>query len=383
MITPRFIPLVLRQVVRNRTRSFLTVSGTALAMFLFSVVQAMQGGVQQATELTARDTTLVVYRENRFCPFTSRLPEFYMEQIRRIPHVRDVLPMKVVVNNCRTSLDVVTFRGVPARQFMEGYGQKLKFLSGSRDEWLRRSDGALLGHVLASRRGLKVGDRFVAAGITVYVAGIVTSTETQDVNSGYVHLSFLQQSVDQRLGVVTQFQVRVDDPALLGEVAAQIDQEFRTSQEPTATSAEKAFVARAIRDVVVIVSFTRWLGYGCILAVFALVGNSIVLSVQERVKEHAVLQTLGFGQGLIARLIMVEGVLLSAGGGCIGSVAGMILLSWGNFTMTSEGLSIRFAADPVGWVFGLVISSLLGVLAGLVPAWQASRREIAPSFRAV
>ncbi len=41
------------------------------------------------------------------------------------------------------------------------------------------------------------------------------------------------------------------------------------------------------------------------------------------------------------------------------------------------------AADPIVVVVGLTMSVALGVLAGLVPAWQASRREIAACFRAV
>ena len=64
--------------MRHRTRTLLTLLGVAVAMFLFCGVQAMQAGVRQATEATARDTTLVVYRQNRFCPATSRLPEHYL-----------------------------------------------------------------------------------------------------------------------------------------------------------------------------------------------------------------------------------------------------------------------------------------------------------------
>ena len=49
----------------------------ALGMFMFYSVQAMENGVRVATTATAEDATLVVYREDRFCPFTSRLPEDY------------------------------------------------------------------------------------------------------------------------------------------------------------------------------------------------------------------------------------------------------------------------------------------------------------------
>jgi putative ABC transport system permease protein len=71
----RVIPTVLRQIVRSPIRSGLTVAGIAVAMFLFVSVEAMREGVREATQVQAGDTTLVVYRENRFCPFSSRLPQ--------------------------------------------------------------------------------------------------------------------------------------------------------------------------------------------------------------------------------------------------------------------------------------------------------------------
>src|SRR3954463_4474373 len=126
MLSPRFIPLVVKQVVRHRTRTLLTLAGVATAMFLFTAVQAMQAGVREATQTTAKDTTLVVYRQNRFCPATSRLPEYYGDRIAKVPHVLSVVPMKIVVNNCRTSLDVVTFRGVPEDRFVQHYVKNFK-----------------------------------------------------------------------------------------------------------------------------------------------------------------------------------------------------------------------------------------------------------------
>ncbi len=76
MIAPKYIPLVIKQITRHRVRTLLTVAGVSTAMFLFVAVQAMQQGVAKATEETAKETTLVVYRKDRYCPFTSQLPDF-------------------------------------------------------------------------------------------------------------------------------------------------------------------------------------------------------------------------------------------------------------------------------------------------------------------
>ena len=332
----------------------------------------------------------MVYRENRFCPAASRLPQFYTDRIEKIPGVVSAVPVKIVVNNCRASLDVVTFRGVPREDLAgpNGWSSKWQLIAGSVAEWEKRSDSALVGETLAARRGFKVGESFDASGITVTVAGIIRSPEAQDQNVAYVHLDFLQQAgagggKGGGLGIVTQFTVRVDDPAKMEAVAEAIDAEFRAEADPTMTSPEKAFVAQAGADIVEIVKFTQWLGWGCLAAVLALVANAIVLSVQDRIKEHAVLQTLGFRSGLIARLIVSEGMLIGLLGGAIGTGIALAVVHFGNFSLSQGGLSISVSASWSVLAWGLIISAGVGIVAGLVPAWRAGRREIATCFRAV
>ena len=62
-----FLPLVLKHLLRQPLRTLLTVWGVAVAVFIFSAVEAMRRGVERATQVTAQDTTLVVYREHRYC----------------------------------------------------------------------------------------------------------------------------------------------------------------------------------------------------------------------------------------------------------------------------------------------------------------------------
>ena len=381
----RVTPVVIKQIRRNPIRSLLTISGIAVAMFLFCVVESMRDGVHGATVASAEDTTLVVYRENRYCPFSSNLPQFYGDRIERIEGVRSVVPMQIMVNNCRASLDVVTYRGVPEGDLESALESGSSVSEGSLADWSRRGDGALVGEALAVRRGVKVGDRFSAAGVTVYVAGILSSDAAQDRNVAYVHLPFLQESMRRggTGGTVTQFNVKVDDPLAMESVASAIDSEFRYDEHPTSTRSEKAFVGRAARDIIEIVGFASWLGWGALITVFALVANAIVLSMRDRIRDHAVLQTLGFSGGLIGWMVLLEGAILGVAGGAIGTVAAWSFTWFGRFTMTMEGLNVEISSDPMVMGLGIGLALVLGVLAGVVPAWRVSRREIAHSFRAV
>ena len=368
------------QLTRHRVRSLLTISGVASGMFLFTAVETLQRSLGKATEASAADTTLVVYRENRFCPSASRLPEHYADEIRRIDGVREVIPVQIVVNNCGASLDVITFRGVPAT-LLRKFAPEIEIVEGSEEEWQRRDDGALLGEVFAKRRGLKPGDRFDAAGVTVTVSGILRSPFTQDNNVAYVKLPFLQQASRAGLGVVTQFNVRVTASKQLEPVATAIDELFRSGQEPTDTRPEKAFFAETASELVELIGFTRWLGVGAVIAVGGLVANALLLVVRGRVKENAVLRTLGFPGRAIGMLVLSEGGMLGLAGGVVGVGMAAAFLRWQSFTMGNEGQTLAIQPDTTVILVGILAALVLGVVASLWPAFQAMTQPIVKNLR--
>ncbi|MEN9469103.1 MAG: hypothetical protein RL630_836 [Verrucomicrobiota bacterium] len=368
------------QLIRHRVRSALTVIGVASGMFLFTAVETLQRSLATATESTAADTTLVVYRQNRFCPSASRLPEHYADEIRRIEGVREVVPVKIVVNNCGASLDVITYRGVP-EGLLKRFAPEIMIIAGSEAEWNRRDDAALLGEAFAKRRGLKPGDRFDAAGITVTVAGIIRSPFTQDNNVAYVKLPFLQRASRAGLGVVTQFNVRVNSSSDLKPVAAKIDDLFRSAQEPTDTRPEKAFFAETAAQLIELIGFTRWLGMGAVIAVAGLIANALLLVVHGRVKENAVLRTLGYPGRAIGLLVLGEGGMLGLAGGIAGVGLATAFLHWQSFTMGNEGQTLAIRPDAAVVAIGVGAALLLGILASLWPAWQAMSQPIVKNLR--
>ena len=376
----RLVPLSVKQLVRHRVRTLLTVLGIAAGMFLYALIENMQAAVARSTSIEASDLTLVVYRENRYCPSTSRLPLYYEDEIRRIPGVREVIPIQITVNNCGASLDIVTFRGVPPRQLAR-FAPEIRIIDGSREDWERADDGALIGKSFAKRRGLAPGDAFEAAGVRVRVSGVLESPNLQDNDVAYVHLPFLQQASQRGLGEVTQFNVRVEDSALLAEVAAAIDARFATAEEPTHTQPEKAFFAQAARELIELTGFTRWIGLGAVVAVLGLIANAVLLVVRTRIRENAVLQTLGYPDGAIAWLVVLEGLLLGLAGGLLGAGGAMAFLSFSRITFGNEGQIMAVSPDPALFLSGLMLALLLGGLASAYPAWQAARRPIVESLR--
>jgi putative ABC transport system permease protein len=373
--------LALKNLTRNRLRSLLTILGVAAGMFLYSAVQTMQHSLSRATESSAADTTLVVYRENRFCPSTSRLPEHYLPTIERIEGVREVIPIQIAVNNCGASLDVITFRGVPA-EALQKYNPNIKVVEGSYEDFLARNDAALVGQHFAERRSLSPGDKFEAVGVNVTVAGIISSDSPQDENVAYVHLPFLQQASRIGLGVVTQFNVKVESADQLQRVADQIDETFKSDQQPTNTRPEKAFFAETAKQMIELIGFTRWLGLGAVFAVLGLVANAVLLIVRGRVKETAIFQTLGYSRLAIGTMVVFEGILLGLIGGLLGVFGAMTFFHLKSFTLGNEGLTLALTPSLSVTLTGLGVAVALGLLASLYPAWKATSRPLVQSLNA-
>ncbi len=373
------VPLAVKQLVRHRVRTFLTLTGIAAGMFLFAVVENMQRSVSAATSVSASDATLVVFRENRFCPSTSRLPEYYGDEISRVEGVVEVIPVQITVNNCRASLDIITFRGVPPER-LSRYAPELKVIEGSLSDWLDTDDGALVGEHLARRRGLAPGDAFEAAGVRVRVSGILRSPNAQDNAVAYVHLPFLQQASHAGLGEVTQFNVRVTDVTKMDAISADIDRLFATSEDPTYTQPEKAFFARAAQDLLELIGFTRWIGIGAVFAVLGLIANAVLLVVRSRVKENAILQTLGYSATAIGFLVLLEGVLLGLVGGLLGVGGANAMLHYATITFGNEGQLLTVLPQSAVMLQGLALALGLGGLAALVPAYTAAHQPIVKSL---
>jgi putative ABC transport system permease protein len=372
--------LAVKQVSRHRLRSLLTVGGVAAGMFLYTAVQTMQHSLATVIEGEADENTLIVYRENRFCPMTSRLPEHYLPEIRRIEGVAEAIPVQITVNNCGASLDVITFRGVPPEALAD-FNPDLEIVDGSYAAWTERGDAALVGEHFARRRGLGPGDTFEAVGVRVHVAGIARSPLAQDNNVAYVHLPFLQQASRVGLGTVTQFNVRVAEASLLGPVAEAIDALFASDSAPTTTRPEKAFFAQTAHDMIEMIRFTRWIGLGAVLAVLGLVANALLLAARGRIRESAILQTVGFSRRAVGLVMVGEGALLGLLGGLLGSVGAAFFFHLKSYTVGNEGLTLALTPSLAVTASGLSIAILLGLAASIWPAVSVARRPLVESLR--
>jgi putative ABC transport system permease protein len=376
----RFAPYVLKSLWRHRVRTLLTVSGAAVGLFVFAVIGAAQQGLADLTRGQQAERTLIVFQANRFCPSTSRLPEDYGGTIAGLPGVREVVPVQVFVNNCRASLDLVLFHGLPADKLWTT--RRLQVSAGERAAFEQQDDGALVGRVLARRRGLTPGQKFTIGEITVTVSGVFAADSPAGENVLYTHLAFLQRAKGRdAVGVATLFEVGLHADADPDAVARQIDATFRDGRVATDTRPRGAFQTSVVGDLIELIGWASLLGYACVGLVLALAALTAVMAVQDRVREHAVLQAVGCSGWRVFGLVLAEALLLSLAGGVLGVGAALALLEWAGVALGTEGVTITLAPSAALAVRGLVVAAAVGLAGGLLPGWSAARAEIVHALR--
>ncbi len=377
----KFVPYILKTLWRHRSRTLLTVSGSAVALFVFCFVGAVQQGMNQVGQRQEAKRSLITFQANKFCPATSHLPQDYQQRIMSLDGVRDVMPIQVFTNNCRASLDVVVFYGVPPKKLRQA--RDFQLAAGSWAEFENHQDAALIGQAVARRRGIQVGDKFSIGDLSVVVAGVFESADPAEENYIYSHLDFLQRRKGANLvGTVTQLETRLQSHVDAEAKSEEIDRLLKSGPVETDTRPKGVFQAKSLGDLAHLIEMTHYLGLACIVLVLALVATTTVMSVQDRIREHAVLQVIGFSGPRVFGLVVLESALLSLAGGILGVSLAILTLHFSALSISAEAVSIAITPSIPVAITGIAVSLATGAMAGLWPGLHAARTPIVSALRA-
>jgi putative ABC transport system permease protein len=145
-------------------------------------------------------------------------------------------------------------------------------------------------------------------------------------------------------------------------------------------------VVQAKRRLVYFTQLSYVLGGMSLIVAVLLVGTLLTITVNERLGEIATLRAIGVSRGTIARQVLAEGVALTVLGASAGILLGLATAEYLDAILTSfPGLPAAFSffvprADTLS--LAALVLLVTGSLAGLYPAWLASRSPIAATLRA-
>lgn len=401
----KFLPFVVRHLRRSSIRTGSTVAAMALCILLFCTLQSAIERFDRVSD--SRSPRRLVTRNA--VTFMIPIPVPFGDRILKVPGVRrvaimnpfgGVLPVKKegkdAVGGATDWSNAFQNIAVDAEPYF-AMNPELSVAPEQLREFMRDIQGCVIGRELARRFGWKVGDRFfLESFVSGYrkqsgpfefvIRGLMDAdprhpgTETELM---VFHFKYLNEALGGGLWAST-FLVEIDDPGRGADVSAAIDTLFENSDQPTLTESEKTFAADIMSMAGDLSVLVNGIGLAVCFAILLVTANTMSMAVRERHTEIAVLKTLGFTSAEVMGLVISEALLIGAAGGLLG-IVGTRAIIW-VLDHGAGGTWFGFAGmelSAVVAVSGLGVALLLGLAAGVMPAWGAYRARVAEMLRSI
>lgn len=383
-----FVPLlVLKNALRHRLRTLLTVLGIVVAIAAFgllrTLVDAWYAGANASSSarLVTRNSVSLVFP----------LPISYAEKLRQVSGVTGVAWANWFGGVYVSERNFFPQFAISVASYLDLYPEFV-LPEAERRAFLADRQGAIAGRKLAEKFGWKVGDQIPLRG-TIYpgtwtfnLRGIYDGAEAStDTSSFFFHYAYLNETFRQRYGrsmdSVGLYIEALKDPSAAAEVSQTIDAMFRNSYAETLTETEKAFQLGFVAMSDAIIGAIQAVSYIVIVIIMAVMANTMAMTARERYAEYATLKALGFGGGFVALLIVLESVAIALTGGALGVLATFPLAR--AFASTIGSLITGFEVSRETISLQLAAALAVGMIAAAIPAWRAARLRIVDGLRAI
>jgi putative ABC transport system permease protein len=377
----KFLPLLFANLSRKKIRTTLTLGSFAVALFLYGVLAVVRGAFHQGVEVAGTDRLVVINKVSIIQP----LPLSYRDRLLRIPGVKQVTYSNWFGGVYQDEKNFFPQFAVDVENQRKMFPE---FIVPD-DQWqafVEDRQGVVVGESLAERFGWKLGDRVPLMG-TIYpgtwefnIRGMYRGSRTQDDTTQFwFHWDYLEERVAQK-GHVGWYTVRVANPDLAVQVAKAIDAEFANSPFETKTDTEKAFAASFVKQMGNIEFLILSIGGVVFFTLLLVTGNTMAISVRERVGELAILKAMGFSDLFVLRMVLQESLVLALIGGSLGVALAKLFTLSGDPT---HGILPYFYLPLPAMLSGMGAALLVGAVAGILPALSAMRLRVVDAIRRV
>lgn len=396
----RLSSLVLVNIFRNKIRTLLTFGSVAIALFLYSALGGILDTLEESikvgseTRLVTRNAVSLVFP----------MPQSYQTRIAGVPGVKAVsIQNWFGGQDPKDAGNFFAQFAVESETFFPIYADDLEIseslspqveralpnnLDPALAAFMEDQTGAIVGNVLMKKMGWKLGQTVTLAG-TIYpgewpfvISGVYKAKKRSfGEETLFFHYKYLEEKGMGGSGWVGVYVLELNDPTQAAAIGQRVDGLFENSSAATRTESEQAFQAGFVSMYGNIPFVIRIIGLAVVFAILLVAANTMVMSVRERTKEIGVLKTLGFDDGTIFRIILIEAALITVTAGLLGTLGAKYLMEGSGFNAMGflPPMSIYWSTVATG----IAIAALLGAVSGLIPAWQAANLRIVDALKRV
>jgi len=373
--------LVLKNLLRNKRRSFLTGSSVAVSLFLLSAL-AMVYTALGAPLRNADNIPIMMVRRSAGIIFP--LPLSHGPKIRAIPGVVVCASLSWFGGYWKDPANQFANFAVDAEHVFE-VQMASTIPPDQKEAFIRDRTGAVAGRRLAERFGWKVGDRITLLGSPY---GVTPELTLRGIYSGgpddqlWFHWEYMNESIG-RMNMVGLYWVRLEKPEMASRVGQAIDQMFRNTDNETKTESLSAFLLSFIAMLGNVRLIILMIGSAVTFAILLVVTNTMAMSIRERFAEAAVMRSLGYRPAHIVGLFMAESIALTMLGALVGIGGAKLLFDAIALSQLGQFVFADMRLRPETLVLCFSIALGISLLAVSLPAYRAAKGNIAMALRFV
>jgi len=378
----KFLPLVLANLGRHKRRVFLTISSVALALFLFASLRTVVTTLARSAQFGSARRLIIQNATGLVFP----LPLSYGNRLKADKGISQVSWANWFGGRYGDGKRFFAQFAIDPTSYLAMYPE-ISVPEDQKQAFLRERSSAMIGRRLLDVFGWKLGQNVTIQGTifpgdwTFTIRAVYTPTDpviNDDVL--FFHHDYLEEKIG-RPGIAGWYVVEISDPNNAAGMAKMVDDQFRNSNAPTKTGTEQAFNASFATMWGNVSLLMGTIGMAVVFAILLVTANAMMMNARERTKEVAVLKTIGFGNGRLFSMVMLEAGLITVMGAIIGLGGAKLLYKTSNFN--AAGFLPGFDVTTDTLLMGAGIALLLMLASGLVPAVRAARLPVVQALRTV
>ena len=381
----KYFYLIFSSLKRKKIRTGLTILSIMVAFILFGYLTAIRQAFDAGVEVAGADRLIVRHKVS----IIQLLPQSYEAKMERMDGVDNAVHTTWFGGIYQEPKNFFAQMAIVPEELFDIFPEFI-ISDEQKAAWLETRNGVLVGRGLADRFGWKLGDR-IPINATIWgkkdggrtwefdLVAIYDGVEKgTDTSQFFFRYDYFDETRAGGTGQVGWYTVRIADPDKATEVAAAIDAEFANSAQETKTEPEGAFIQGFANQIGNIGFIIMSIMSAVFFTILLVAGNTMAYTVRERTNELAVLKAIGFTDQAVLGLVLGESLVLTFAGGAIGLGLAWLLVSTGDPT----GGSFPVFYLPTRDLFvGALLIMAMAFIAGIIPALQAQKLQIADALR--
>jgi putative ABC transport system permease protein len=375
----KYNKLILKNILRNKRRTLLTVSSLAVSLFLVITLATILTEFSRGSE-ESNPLRLVT---RHAMSLGSSIPMAYKDRIASVTGVKQVTTFQWFGGIYKDERNFFANFSVDA-PILQSYLSEVKMPDADWQAFVADRQGAIVGEKLVKLYGFTPGQRITLKSpiyridLEFIVRGIYTGGDAKTL---FFHHEYFNEAAPawakDRVGT---FGITANSAEDVPRIARAVDSMFINTDAPTKTESERDFA----------ISFETMMGgvkqfmYGIMAAItfsiLLVMGNTMAMSVRERTREVGTLKALGFQRKTIAWMFVGESLLLAVVGSVIGIGGAVLVFRSFDVSLYIPNLQ-SFVPETRTLAATFVVAVLVGAVSVMYSALRVSGITIAQALR--